>query len=195
MNDKPTKVLLVIWGFAVVAGGSSLMVNHLVSMPRPDDLARVAQGLTKWTHGRGDTVVHIIPHRCSCTNLLVDHLLERGPLPGLTEHVVLSGPLPERETAASRAGFLVHRSTPAELRDHSDVRAGPLMVVLDPDGSAAWVGGYFDGPALDHPRDMRVLAALRQGVDAPALPVFGCAIDPLLRDQLDPLGLRESLGL
>jgi hypothetical protein len=168
------------------------MANHLVTMPAPSDLEPLAHLLRPLRSGE-EAVVHIIPHRCSCTSLLLTHLAERGPLPGLREYIVLSGPLPDHQQVAIDAGFTVHHATTDELVD-AEVRAGPLLVRIGSSGDLKWVGGYFDGPGLDRPLDVRVLQAVALGRVPESLPLFGCAIDPALRDQLDPFRIGWLFG-
>jgi hypothetical protein len=192
-GQRGVRAVLGIWTVTVVLVGGTLMVQHVVAMPAPT-AERVAAGVPAWVDGAPHTVVHVVPDRCSCTHQLLDHLVQRGPLPGLREVVVLSGPLPAREPAMRQAGFDVQVRSPPELADTAGIRAGPLLVHLDGRGQVDWSGGYYATPALVRPRDLSVLAELaRGGLPAP-VPVFGCAIDPMLRDQLDPIGLGWLLG-
>ncbi len=193
MRRASTRLLLGVWGTAVITGGASLMINHLVAMPAPSDTRAVEAWLGSWTLGN-EGVIHVIPHQCSCTTSLFQHLIERGPLPGLDEHILVSGSLPDLVASARGAGFTTHLSSPAELARRGGMRAGPVMVRLDAAGQLIWIGGYYDGPGLDRPLDVKTLSALGRGHRPEALPLFGCAIDPLLRDQQDPLGIRWLLG-
>jgi hypothetical protein len=71
------------------------------------------------------------------------------------------------------------------------IAAAPLLVVLGPDGSVRYSGGYTEqkqGPAI---RDLEILAAAARD-ERPShspLPVFGCAVAADLRRRLDPTGI------
>jgi hypothetical protein len=65
-----------------------------------------------------------------------------------------------------------------------------MLLVLDPDDTLRWSGGYTDakrGPAI---QDVAIIRGALAGAPLPEKPVFGCATAAELRARLDPLGLK-----
>jgi hypothetical protein len=108
---------------------------------------------------------------------VLGHLAARGPEPGVRERVLWvgdgrTGPDP------SPPGFELEPLTAADLAARYELHAAPLLVITGPDGVLCYAGGYTgrkQGPDL---RDRDILARARAGERVPALPVFGCPIEP-----------------
>ncbi len=188
MKSKIAAVVLLIWAPTTIVITSLLMVNHTIAMPMPSDLQQVEHGLVDWL-GRGDAVVHILYANCSCTDRLVDHLVERGPTLAEREVVLFVGtPRPTHERLAE-VGFEWHQWSQHELTERIGVEAAPLLVVRQ-SNRMDYVGGYFRFPAATRPLDVSIIANTTDGEPPKPLPIFGCAVSPRLRAAVDPLGLQ-----
>jgi len=182
-----TWAFLVLWGAGSTLAIGSLMVNHTVALPEPTDAelliasARRAVGPT----GR----LHIVPGNCSCTDRLVEHLLERRAYD--TEVVAMVGPSPGRLEQLRGAGYEVVSVAPDQVREQLGVVAAPIWVDLHLE-EVRYAGGYFARPAAAHPLLIDYLRRLDRGDRVPPLPIYGCAVDATLAQQLDPLGLGAT---
>jgi hypothetical protein len=188
MKSRIAAVALCIWAPVTIVITSLLMVNHTIAMPMPSDLERVEHGLVDWL-GRGNAVVHVLYANCSCTDSLVQHLVERGPTLAEREVVVFVGtPLPIHERLAE-VGFEWHQWTQQELTERTGVEAAPLLIVRHRN-RMDYVGGYFRYPSATRPLDVSIIAEAIAGEPPKPLPIFGCAVSPSLRAAVDPLGLQ-----
>jgi len=182
-------LLLALWAPTTVAVVGLLMVNHTLAMPDPDDLGRLRRGLARLAPAADRRVVHVIGAHCSCTDRLVDHLIARGASPDHPELVVFAGPMRPRHKPLGDAGYRIEHTTPEGLAEQLSIRAAPVLLIED-DGGLRYVGGYFRTPAAAVPVEERLVDAVWQGLAPAPLPIFGCAVEPALRAQLDPLGLQ-----
>lgn len=183
----------MIWAPAALVVVALLMVNHVVAMPEPSDVERLQGAVVELLGGRLErrAVVHVIYAGCSCTDGLVAHLDERGPRPDADEVVLYVGADRERQARLAARGFRVEPLPRSALEQRFALQAAPILVVIEPDGVLTYVGGYYRYPAAVHALDQEVLASLDAGKAPEAFPIFGCAVDPALARQLDPLGLQE----
>ena len=69
------------------------------------------------------------------------------------------------------------------------IDAVPLLVVLGPDDTTRYFGGYTERKQGPEPRDLAIIANARAGYDDEGLPLFGCAASRGLREIMNPLGL------
>lgn len=185
--------LLAVWAPVALVVIALLMVNHVVAMPEPSDVDRLHAAVEALVGGRADrrAVVHVIYAGCSCTDGLVTHLDTRGPGADTDEVVLYVGADAERQARLAARGFRVEPLPRSELEERFALRAAPILVVLEPEGELAYVGGYYRYPAAVHALDEQILARIDGGERPEGLPIFGCAVDPALARQLDPLGLQE----
>lgn len=182
--------VLTVWFVVMAVAIGSLMLAHTVPFSAPDDLATLRAGLGEWLDEEAPaTVIHVIQDRCSCTDNLVQHLVTRGARTDLHERVLFVGEPGDRAARFEAAGFPVDAISREELGLRLGLEAAPVLLVATP-SELLYAGGYFDLPAAVHARDERILDALDTGARPDALPVFGCAVDPALAAQTDPLGLR-----
>ncbi len=181
-------IVLGLWAPTTITLVGLLMVGHTVAMPGPGDPAALSASFAT-LQGSDRTVVHVIAESCSCTNLLFEHLLERGARKD--EVILYVGDRADRERDSVEAGFRFTRTDARGLTETWRLQAAPVLVVLNEDGGADYAGGYFRTPATVNPRDVHIVDALDAGEDVDPLPVFGCAVNAELRRQVDPLGLQD----
>jgi hypothetical protein len=123
---------------------------------------------------------------------VIEHLVTRGPIPGVREQVLLVEE-EEVEGLESRLivrGFGVRKVTEAAFRDRYGMEAAPAMVVLDAKSRVAYLGGYTDRKQGSDIRDRHVIAEALAGRRAPPLPVLGCAVSRSLQQRVDPLSVK-----
>lgn len=181
------RVLLLVWVPLVMIVIGLLMVNHTIAMPSPDRPELLQAALLELDEGP-DVTVHIIYANCSCTDLLVEHLISRRANP--SELVLYVGEPRPSHTALSTSGFKVIRLLPGELETKLGLEAAPVLLALR-GGTLAYAGGYFRYPAAVRPLDVSIVQRIDQGEAVKGLPIFGCAVSPRLQRQVDPLGLQR----
>lgn len=140
-------------------------------------------------------LTHVLYGACACSRRVLDHLVARGPLSATTERVVLAGTDRGSRVAELHArGFGVDLLAPEELKARYGIEAAPLLIISSPAGDVRYLGGYSErkqGPAL---QDRELLAQLRGGRFATALPVLGCAVSRRLQELADPWRLKYPRG-
>jgi hypothetical protein len=184
MKSVITAIALIIWAPVTILFTSLLMVNHTIAMPMPNDLQQVEQGLVEWL-GRGDAVVHVLYANCSCTDSLVEHLVQRGSTPALREVVVFVGTSTLSQERLADVGFEWHQWSQLELTERTGLEAAPLLVIRQHNRL-----DYFRFPGANRPLDVRIIDDTTTGDPPKPLPIFGCAVSPSLRAIVDPLGLQ-----
>ncbi len=185
---------LAAWAGLSVVVQSTLMAGHWYTLPSPDaadpQLERSLSDLVP-PAAKGDwSMVHVLYSACRCSQRVFDHLFESERPEGTYETVLLVGDDPSIERRAREAGFAVVLATPAELEERFGIVSAPLLLVLDPDGSLRYAGGYTERKQGYAPRDLEVLATLRGGNDATELPLYGCGVSKELQEVLDPMGIK-----
>lgn len=179
---------LGLWFIAMGATAASLLARHLVPLPPPTDTAALASLRTADAAGRF-MAVHVLYGECPCSRRILEHLLASARPLDVVEHVVLVGASAGLASALRARGFQVVEVTPDELSTRLGVDAVPLLVVLAPDDTTRYSGGYTERKQGPEPRDLDIIARARAGYDDASLPVFGCAIGRALRQTINPLGL------
>lgn len=197
-------------GVAVWALGTTGFVTYLMAlhaMPLPAVASTPAVSTAKnITASTSDTThhawraVHVLAAGCPCSGSIADYLLQRGPTAGVEETAYiaseeLAGPDATKLAAKLQArGYAVYCVTPDELQSTLGVRGGPWFLCIDPQGSTLYSGGY----APQRPRagvafeDVSILRQLQAGETVVAEPAFGCALDPALQRQMDPLRVKYT---
>jgi hypothetical protein len=187
------RLLLVVWIIVTLVGLAALSVQHMASLPEPDDEALLSRAMLTLRRGSSQNfLVHVIYGECSCARSLLAHLVARRPFPGAEELVLFVGADSRKEESAKRAGF-AFKATPApELVSRFGLEAAPILIVFDAAGRLRYAGGYYAHPATITPLDERIYGQLAAGAKVAPLPVFGCAVSSRLQKSLDPLGLVYS---
>lgn len=183
--------LLAVWMPVTTVVIATMMVDHIAPLPPLGD----PDTLTRGVRERFEVVpraIHVIAGGCSCTEGLIAHLVERGAS-DRGETVLFVGEPPRGGEALAARGFAVDRMGRSELRERLAIDGAPVLIVPDGEGGIAYAGGYFDSPAAVRALDQQILAEVDGGRPPTRLPLFGCAVDPKLADERDPIGLRRRL--
>jgi hypothetical protein len=188
-----------LWAVLAFVATTSLMAAHLYALPRPDDSDPKLQGAVNSLRTAADRgrwlAVHVLYAQCRCSQRILDHLAT-SPRPATTrEKLLIVGSIEELATTLGRVaarGFDVIETTPVELRDRFHVQAAPLLLVMDPQGSVRYAGGYTERKQGLAIRDVDIIGRLASNQQAEELPLFGCAVSKQLRQLLDPFSLRAS---
>jgi len=184
------RALLAVWLGLALLGIASLGVSHTAPMPKPTPEQRLTHALLDLRSKPGSTLlVHVIYARCSCTERLFRHLVERRALPGFDETILFVGDDAAKRAAARKAGFRFATVTAAELASRFGLEVAPVLFAFTRDGQLAYAGGYFDRPAAVVALDGRIISGVQHGAQPEPLPVYGCAVSPELQRSVDPLGI------
>lgn len=176
----------------MVLVAASLLARHLIPLPTPPVAAagprllavRAPEAVGRWT------TFHVLLGSCRCSRLVGEHLATSARPAGMVEHVLLVGPDPVLEAKLGARGYRVRVIDPDELTSRFGIEAAPLLVVVGPDDSTRYVGGYTARKQGAEVRDLAILAAVQRAEAAPPLPLFGCAFSKRLLAAVDPLSLR-----
>jgi hypothetical protein len=182
---------LAIWFVLLVGVCATLLGRHLIALPRPPNDVALAQAMSslRGVGGGGWMTVHVLYAECTCSLLVAEHVLA-GPRPaGVTERILLIGHDAGLETRFASEGFPVAVVTEDEAATRFHVVAAPALVILAPDDTVRYVGGYTERKQGPDPKDLAIVADARAGKDVSPLPIFGCAVSARLRASLNPLGL------
>ena len=184
------RAALALWFVVTLVALASLMLNHVVAMPKPDDPARLRKSISalRESHDR-PFLLHVIYRDCSCTNNLFSHLIARKPFDQAEEKILFVGADAKKQLAAQQAGFGFKVVAASYLREEFGIEAAPLLLVSDPDGQMRYIGGYYNHPAAIHSMDEQIYFALQAGKPVESLPLFGCAVSDRLQAAVDPFGL------
>lgn len=195
MYRKLVWTALALWVVAMTALGGVLLLGHqALPTPPPSDpqlQAAVAAALPA-PHWRA---VHVMYRSCPCSRRTIDHLVARRPRPGVDELVVMvdDDAIPGREDGRlAAAGFAVRVISRAVLARDFHLEAAPVLVVAQPDGALAYIGGYNRHKQSATFEDVAILDDLVLRHAALALPVFGCPTSARLAAAVDPLGLTHG---
>lgn len=133
--------------------------------------------------------VHVLYAECRCSQRIAEHLMATTRLPDVAEHVILVGQDNALRDALAGRGFDVATVNADDLEATYGIEAVPLLVVVAPDGTVRYSGGYTTSKQGPAPRDREIIELARRSESTDSLPVFGCAASRELRDRLDPIGL------
>jgi hypothetical protein len=196
MRSRPTPAwawtVLGTWAALVLLVGSLLLGRHLIALPRPQ-LGSVTARAWSGLRGPADRgrwlAIHVLYGGCPCSARIVDHLLQAPRLPTVGEVVLWVGRDPDTEARLSASGLRVVDVDAQVLQDRFGIEAAPLLIVLDQQDRARYLGGYTarkQGPDI---QDRRILSALLAGALPEPNPVLGCAVSARLAKALNPAGL------
>lgn len=192
---------LMVWAAVCVVVGTYLLASHLLTLPAPaptDPVLHRAIAARRGAHQLHQwLVLHVMFDECACSQRVLDHLLaDSRQRPGVPERVVLVTDHRAARGALIAAiparGFELDVVTPEQLIANYHIEAAPLLVIVDPDDTVRYVGGYTPRKQAADVRDLAVIAAVQRGETVEPLPTFGCAIGRALSSRLDPLGIRRN---
>jgi hypothetical protein len=192
LQGRIGRIVLSAWFVAMLAVGTTLLARHAVALPRPIEDASFAQAMASMRSpaesGRW-MAVHVLYAECQCSQRIADHLVASDRPSGVAEHVLLVGRSTGLEGRLTARGFPVTLTNAAELSGRYHVASVPLFVVVAPDDTVRYAGGYTTRKQGPDPRDLDILADVRADRFFARLPVFGCAVSARLQATLNPLGL------
>lgn len=187
---------LWLWGASLLAVGVVLMAGHWVALPGParDDagLARELAGLEPARGATAWVLTHVLYAECRCSRRIFEHIAERPTPAGVHERVLLIGRDESWERHARERSIELVEVDPTELRERFGIESAPLLLVADPQGRIRYRGGHTARKQGLDDRDIEILEALREGREAAALPVYGCAVSRELQSILDPIGIKYA---
>lgn len=188
------------WFFAAWAAGVVLTGGILTSFHQPFRLPDEHSLSVVLAQNSGTeratpqwTATHLLSGSCGCSRRVMDHLIQRRQVPGVTEQVVIidggEAYLPgtaQEMTALQQSGFKLRHIADEEMPVYFGLHGVPLLVVTAPGGSVVYLGGY--GTAEDGYEE--IFRKVRSGVKVAPLPVVGCAIGRRNRRSVDPFRLK-----
>lgn len=192
------RTAFVVWAACLVVIGGYLLAGHLLTLPIPSPTdPKLVDGLkslqVKFGHQAHEnwTMVHVLYGSCGCSRRVIRHLARRGPTSLGAEYIMLVAPSDTDLMHLKNAGFsYIHIIEPQDLYTMYAIEAAPLFAILNPSSEVRYIGGYTNrkrGPEIE---DITTLQAVRSGANVEALPLFGCATNARLAQDVDPLGLR-----
>lgn len=191
--------LLIAWfaGMSLIA--ASLMVGHWITLPHPEtndqqwasQLVDAKLELEASSHdGEKWTALHFLYGDCACSRRILKLVAKQAPNPDANERIVLIGEAPELAAQAVEQGYGLDQVTPQQLMEKYGIESAPFLVVMDPQGTPKYAGGYTSRKqGLDAQHD-DIIAQLIAGEDVESLPLYGCAVSKRLKTIVDPLGLK-----
>lgn len=203
-----SKLIVVVWGGALLMVTSSLMVGHWVTLPHPatgttigtlvsqptGGLSQVTDPLTEMPIFDGSSkrifAFHFLYGDCPCSRRVLRTIVDRDPVHGVSERIVLIGDDPELKSKAIARGFEVETVTPDELKDRYGVDAAPLLLVANSNGLIQYSGGYTSRKQGLDVSDVSIIHHIVNGQTVEELPLYGCAVSDTLKSIIDPLGLK-----
>lgn len=195
IRHRLATVALIAWLIGGALLGGVLLIKHLVALPVPasnDDALRLAVRTDLPAHDW--RLIHVMYRSCGCSQRTVAHLMSEPRPAGVVEEVLLvddrgAGDPEDRRLVA--AGFHVRVIDPSTLHSRYHLDAAPVLIVVRPDDSIAYIGGYNRHKQSAVYEDGQILADARASHSTKALPVYGCATSERLADRLDPLSLSK----
>ena len=189
---------LLVWAGLSMVVQATLMASHWYTLPTPDQedvQLRDALGGLVPGHARDSwAAIHVLYSACRCSHRVFDHLFDSKRPEGVYEAVLLIGEDQDIETRAVTAGFDVWVLSPQELEARFGIVSAPLLLVLGPDASLRYAGGYTERKQGYDVQDLRIIETLQAGRDPAELPLYGCGVSKELQQILDPMGLTYDEG-
>jgi hypothetical protein len=191
LRRKFGNIALATWFAAMIGVGSSLLAKHVVALPQPQSsLLAPSINALRTPAERGQWLaVHVLYSDCRCFQRIADHLAGTERPPGSSEMILWVGPEAPARDLTER--FDVRHVSARDLSTFG-VEAAPSLIVVDPNGSLRYAGGYTNrkqGPAIE---DLRILKAIQSSTQVETLPLSGCAVSSRLKSKLSPTHALRS---
>jgi hypothetical protein len=192
LRRRLSRLGLTAWFVVMLAIGATLLARHVVALPRPvadEALGRAMASLRMPEDAKRWMAVHVLYAECRCSQRIAEHLLSSSRPSDVSERVLLVGRDPDLEGRFAARGLRVVLTDATEVGSRYHVAAVPLLVVVAPDDTVRYAGGYTPRKQGPDPQDLQLVADARAGRSPATLPVFGCAVSARLKSSLNPLGL------
>jgi hypothetical protein len=180
---------LLVWAAAALVIGTVLTSYHQPMLAPGEAVLNLAEASTpsQWQ------AIHVLSGACGCSQRVMRNLLARGPMAGSIEQIIIAdgdeSDLPGTDlllTQLKEAKFQVtHRKTEDLVRD-TGMRGVPLLVIVSPNHTVAYLGGY----GMNGDQANSILARSIAGKAGSPFPIFGCAVGQRVRREVDPFGLK-----
>lgn len=182
-----------VWAVGMTCIVACLMVSHWVALPRPAVGSEVplTRPLANGTDPAPYRVLHFLYADCPCSQRVLNHVLDRDPVPGVTERIVLISETDVITGAIRTCGYEADAVTPEELPERYGVESAPLMVIADRHGIVRYSGGYTSRKQGPDIQDVALITSVRDGKPTESFPVYGCAVSDTLKRLVDPLGIKS----
>jgi hypothetical protein len=142
-------------------------------------------------------IVHFLTPKCSCSQEIYKHLLERGPLEYKSSKetiVVVDDNELDFTGNLGKKGFKTFNLNPEKMKkDFSEsIQGVPLLVIYNKNFATQYVGGYSDQSITPFTKIniKNYLVAMEQGRTIASNPIIGCATSKEYQNILDPFGLK-----
>jgi hypothetical protein len=192
--SRTGKAFFGLWIAGGLVLGTLLLLRHRAALPSPaagdSALSNSLAGLrTPAEQGRW-MAVHVLYTSCRCSQRIISHLLEGERPAGVVEKVLLVGETGRLGARLGARGFAVTPIEPTELAARFHIEGAPLLLVVGPDGSVRYSGGYTGRKQGADVRDRAIIAAAMAGQPVDDLAVFGCAVSERLKQIITPLDAK-----
>jgi hypothetical protein len=192
--SKTGKAFFALWIAGGLVLGTLVLLRHRAALPSPaagdSALTTSLAGLrTPDDQGRW-IAVHVLYTSCRCSQRIITHLLEGERPAGVVEKVLLVGAPGKLGAQLAARGFAVTPIEPTELATRFHIEGAPMFLVVAPDGSIRYSGGYTSRKQAADVRDRAIIAAAMAGQPVDHLAVFGCAVSDRLKQIITPLDAK-----
>lgn len=178
-----TRLLLGVWTCAVLVAGSVLSSFHQPFLINSSGI----EVLLPKAASQNWQAIHLLDLECGCSQRVLRHLRERGPLPGVEERIIVF------EGARKPAVLAEFKALGWRVETFDDKRptgkqvlSVPLLIYLSPDGKIRYQGGY--GPT--YREDVHIWRQLQSGNSPRVAAAYGCAVGQRLQRALDPFAWK-----
>lgn len=181
--------MLWVWFVGTLTIGAFTTGVHALALPSPAAGDLTGSEVTNLP-GPAGGAIHVLYASCKCSERIVDALVARRARPNLDEIVLGVGDFGNRASALRAAGYQLIGVSAEELTSRFRIEAAPLLLVVRPDRSVGYAGGYRStesGPV----DDARLIAEALERKSTEAYPLFGCAVSAALRRIVDPFGFKR----
>ncbi len=193
-HDHRTSWFFAAWVVgAVLTGGILTSFHQPFRLPDAQALSVVLAQNRKDSASPQWKVTHVLSGGCGCSRRVLEHLLQRRALPGVSEQILIvdggESYLPGTGDVLSRlqqSGIELRHVSDEELQQKLGLRGVPILIVTTPENKVAYLGGY--GTAGD--RFEEIFSKVSLGTAVAPLPVVGCAVGRRNRRVADPFRLK-----
>ncbi len=191
---KFSQILFIVSWLGLVSYVITLMHSWHYADLSPIDLSTTV--VSKWfpkVKERELGVIHFLTPKCSCSQQIFTHLLERAPL-AFELALVIDDTKDQYSTRLKKKGYLVKSINTKKLDEElaSAIKGVPLLVIYDDKKITKYVGGYTDKVITPFTKiDIKqFLNKIKNNRTIASLPVMGCAVSKQYQKLLDPFGLK-----
>jgi hypothetical protein len=176
MRRVGTLLFLVGWAATGMVVGAVAMRGHWVPLPVPaaESAAPAATAEGEWH------ALHALLDGCGCSERVLAHLTRRVPVAGVRERVLW---VTRDGDGPAATGFEMEPITAEQLAARHGLEAAPVLVVIDPNGTVRYRGGYTARKQGFAIRDREIIQETLSGAAPPPLPVYGCPVSDRFRER------------